>query len=1129
MIVAIMTTALSGTVWAETYSYTFQSKQFTANGTQTLNSVSWTLAGDGGYWGYDATKGQQFGSGNKPYKSLTLTTSGISGTITSIVVNASTGSSATASISCTVGDNNFGTSGQSLTASAANYTFSGNASGNIVISMSQSTSKALYIKSITVTYTSGTPTPSISANDVNIEYSATNGSIAYTLSNATGNVTASVEGDWLTLGTITSLAVPFTCSENPGKTARTATVTLSYPDAPNKVVHVTQAGNPNVVDNISDITAAGTYTVKGTIVAKSQRGFIVGDGTGYVYYYNQNYTQSNYNIGDKVKLDGSVVVYGGVFEFNNSTTVTAATESNYVAEEPTVLTGSQMDTRVGSTTPAELSTYVQYEGVLTVDGTHYNITSIDGASTAKGSISYPLSTEFTSLDGKQVKVTGYYVGISSSTYYNTMIGSIEEVVSNTPIINVNVNSVGLDYDATSGEFGYSIVNPADGVNLSATANVDWISNITIGASAVTFTTTANEGTTDREATITLSYTGAENKTVTVTQGHYVADYATLPFSFDDGREEISNTAGLTQEGLDSDYGSSPKLKFNGAGDYVILKINERPGTLTFDIKGNGAGNDPWAGTFKVQASEDGTTYSDVTTYNTGDLTSTKDTKTIDNFGADVRYIKWIYTSKTTGNVALGNISLETYSAPVPSITVTPATATPSAADVEGTLDITYENLAISDMTDFDVQFYDAEGNELNGNDEPDWIEVLVAEQDPSIGEGYVVSYIIDANTGAARTAYFKVFALGDQDYVYSNLVTVTQDAYVAPPTPGTEEWVETALAGLTSSDIFVIVGDEAYALPNDGGSSAPVVVAVTVTGDKITSAVTDNLKWNISGNSTDGYVFYPNGETDTWLYCGTTSGSSNNNNIKVGDGARKNFVLDGDGYLVTEDSYANRYLSIYVNSGTPQDWRGYVNTASAVSIKFYKKVEAPATESVTVTDAGYATYCSENALDFSESSIKAYIASADGTTGVTFTKIDKVPAGTGVLLYKDGGATENIPVFDGTGAEDTSDNVFVPGTGAAVASEGTGVKNYILSSGNKGVGFYPASGKTVAVGKAYISVSTETNVKGFIMLPDSDDPTAIEMVNGQSSMVNEIYNLAGQRINKLQKGINIVNGKKILK
>jgi len=39
----------------------------------------------------------------------------------------------------------------------------------------------------------------------------------------------------------------------------------------------------------------------------------------------------------------------------------------------------------------------------------------------------------------------------------------------------------------------------------------------------------------------------------------------------------------------------------------------------------------------------------------------------------------------------------------------------------------------------------------------------------------------------------------------------------------------------------------------------------------------------------------------------------------------------------------------------------------------------------------------------------------------------------------------------------------------------------------------------------------------------------VEMVNGQWSMVNEIYNLGGQRLGKMQRGINIVNGKKVLK
>ena len=229
---------------------------------------------------------------------------------------------------------------------------------------------------------------------------------------------------------------------------------------------------PSVV-NISSITAAGSYTVQGTIVAKSARGFIVGDGTGYVYYYNQNYSQSSYNIGDMVKLSGSVVVYGGVFEFNNSTTVTAATSSNYVAEEPTIITGAEMDSRVASTTPAQLSSYVQYEGTLSISGTHYNITDIDGATTAIGSISYPINTDFTSLEGQEVIVKGYYVGISSSTYYNTMLGSIEEIVVTNPQLTVAPTELsGFQYTYNAG--------PSQALNFSVTGN-DLTSSVSVTA------------------------------------------------------------------------------------------------------------------------------------------------------------------------------------------------------------------------------------------------------------------------------------------------------------------------------------------------------------------------------------------------------------------------------------------------------------------------------------------------------------------------------------------------------------------------------------------------------------------------------------------------------------------------
>ncbi len=135
---------------AEEYTYTFSAKQFTANGTKKLNNVNWTLSGDGGYWGYDGTKGQQFGSGSAPYKNMTLSTSGIEGTITKIVINTSGASSVNASFTVSVGGIQYGASTK-LTTSATKYTFEGSASGEIKFSYTQTSKKAIYIKSIEIT------------------------------------------------------------------------------------------------------------------------------------------------------------------------------------------------------------------------------------------------------------------------------------------------------------------------------------------------------------------------------------------------------------------------------------------------------------------------------------------------------------------------------------------------------------------------------------------------------------------------------------------------------------------------------------------------------------------------------------------------------------------------------------------------------------------------------------------------------------------------------------------------------------------------------------------------------------------------------------------------------------------
>lgn len=137
------------------YSYTFTAKQFSANGTKKLGNFEWTLSGSGGnYWGYDATKGQQFGKADAPYKSMSLSTSGIEGTIKKIVIKTSGASSVNGSFTVLVGDIQYGSTTK-LTATNTAYTFTGAASGKVEFKYTQTSSKALYVKSIEITYENG--------------------------------------------------------------------------------------------------------------------------------------------------------------------------------------------------------------------------------------------------------------------------------------------------------------------------------------------------------------------------------------------------------------------------------------------------------------------------------------------------------------------------------------------------------------------------------------------------------------------------------------------------------------------------------------------------------------------------------------------------------------------------------------------------------------------------------------------------------------------------------------------------------------------------------------------------------------------------------------------------------------
>ena len=180
---------ISASAWGQsTSTLTFESK---CDGSGTADDgVEWTVTSDGSESSFDNTKGIHYGTNSAAVQYITLSTSGISGTITQIVVNASTASGVSATVSVTVGGAAFGGAAKKLTTSAANYTFTGSASGNIVVTVTKpsSAAKALYVKSIAVTYT-----PSSAVNTTTtIDASGITNTDVYT-GTAAGSLSASVK------------------------------------------------------------------------------------------------------------------------------------------------------------------------------------------------------------------------------------------------------------------------------------------------------------------------------------------------------------------------------------------------------------------------------------------------------------------------------------------------------------------------------------------------------------------------------------------------------------------------------------------------------------------------------------------------------------------------------------------------------------------------------------------------------------------------------------------------------------------------------------------------------------------------------------------------------------------------
>ena len=199
---------------------------------------------------------------------------------------------------------------------------------------------------------------------------------------------------------------------------------------------------------------------------------------------------------------------------------------------------------------------------------------------------------------------------------------------------------------------------------------------------------------------------------------------------------------------------------------------------------------------------------------------------------------------------------------------------------------------------------------------------------------------------------------------------------------------------------------------------------------------------------------------------------------------------------------------------------GLSEASEAVTVNGSTTVIIPAKEKTT--------YVTATALDFSNvAGMKAYIAVRATETKVVLQEAGAVPAETPLVLIVETPKQEyTIPAA--TSADAVTGNLLKAGDGATVIG-GASRYDYVLKDGV----FRRAAEGTVDKGKAYLHLEAD-------QLPDANAAAELTISFGEGTDIktvgnrplniedNEVYNLNGQRVAKPQKGIYLVNGKKVI-
>lgn len=180
-----------------------------------------------------------------------------------------------------------------------------------------------------------------------------------------------------------------------------------------------------------------------------------------------------------------------------------------------------------------------------------------------------------------------------------------------------------------------------------------------------------------------------------------------------------------------------------------------------------------------------------------------------------------------------------------------------------------------------------------------------------------------------------------------------------------------------------------------------------------------------------------------------------------------------------------------------------------------------ATATVSISSALVSTFCAPFKVAIPAGVTANTVTAANEEGSLTLNNISGIiPAHTPVIIQCPISATMDV---EGIYSQGTPEAGMLVGTYEATNAP---ADSYILQNQSGKVGFYHVSTSHAVKANRCWLVAPDSNVKAFIIRTDET-----EGINGQTieNRQQTIFNLQGQRINNVQKGVNIVNGKKIIR